>query len=139
MKTKLTFAAVVLMMALTFAPSANAQLDTQDRAARIPFAFHVENQELPAGDYLIGWLGGRLHIHSVDGKYSATAIALPVNGTKTQASSKLEFQRYGSVVFLSRMWIAGTETGRELLKTRHEVELAKQQGGTVIALAAEKR
>jgi len=110
---------------LAFSPLAQAQLDEQ-RAwkANVPYTFQVENKQLPAGQYLVKWMGGRLHIQSVDGKNSATVLALPVEGKVTQEKSRLVFNNYGDTHFLAAIYFAGTEQSRELLKSKAEMQIA---------------
>jgi hypothetical protein len=116
----------VFVMALS--PVAQAQMDEQ-RAwkANVPYTFQVENRQMPAGQYLVKWMGGRLHISRADGSYSATFLALPVEGKVTQSQSRLVFNNYGDTHFLSAVYFAGQEQSRELLKSKLEMQLARSR------------
>jgi hypothetical protein len=113
---------------LALSPLAQAQMDEQ-RAwkANVPYSFQVENKQLPAGQYLVKWIGGRLHIQSVDGENSATFLALPVEGKVTQSKSRLVFNNYGDTHFLTAVYFAGTEQSRELLKSKAEMQIARSK------------
>lgn len=114
--------------ALALSPLAQAQIDEQ-RAwkANVPYTFQVESKQLPAGEYLVKWMGGRLHIASLDGKNRATFLALPVEGKVTQAKSRLVFNNYGDAHFLTAVYFAGTEQSRELLKSKAEMQIARSK------------
>ncbi len=133
MKRHLVAGFLVMVMLLTVSINVQAQLDPKQRKAEIPFAFYVEDREFPAGTYLVGWLGGRIHIQSPDGSYSASVIAVPIELKQTRERSALQFTGYGTATYLSRVWIGGNDSGRELLRTKREVELAKKSPGKIYA------
>jgi len=101
-----------------------------------PFAFEVENDELPAGEYTVLVQGGWLQIQEQDGKGAAHALTMPVasRGQKTVAKSHVVFHNYKGRYFLAEIWASGQEKGRELLETREEQRLAKQQGMVAVNL-----
>ncbi|HXG67065.1 MAG TPA: hypothetical protein VNO70_18320 [Blastocatellia bacterium] len=115
---------------------ASAQAQTVEKfVVHIPFSFTVGGKTLPAGDYRIETIafGGaqlysKLLIKSTDGRSSRIVATLPARSRAMQERSKLIFHRYGEQYFLSRVWTAGTDTGRELRKTSAEEKLAR--GGT---------
>ncbi len=95
----------------------------------IPFSFIVGEKTLPAGEYTVEpnrrdsdqfWL-----FQSKDGRTSSLFATMPVRANQTQEGSKLVFHRYGEQYFLSQIWTAGANSGRELLMPRLERELAK--------------
>jgi hypothetical protein len=94
-----------------------------------PFAFEVENNKLPAGEYTVLVQGGWLQIQGKDGKGAAHALTMPVisRGVKTVAKSHVVFHNYQGRYFLAQIWASGQEKGRELLETREEQQLAKKQ------------
>lgn len=101
-----------------------------------PFAFEVENNKLPAGEYTVLVQGGWLQIQGKDGKGAAHALTMPVvsRGEKTVAKSHVVFHNYQGRYFLAEIWASGQEKGRELLETREEQQLAKQQEMTAVNL-----
>jgi len=94
-----------------------------------PFAFEVENNKLPAGEYTVLVQGGWLQIQGKDGKGVAHALTMPVvsRGQKTVVKSHVVFHNYQGRYFLAELWASGQEKGRELLETREEQQLAKRQ------------
>src|SRR4029077_14735124 len=93
------------------------------------FAFEVENNKLPAGEYTVLVQGGWLQIQGKDGKGAAHALTMPVvsRGQKTVVKSHVVFHNYQGRYFLAEIWASGQEKGRELLETREEQQLAKRQ------------
>jgi hypothetical protein len=94
-----------------------------------PFAFEVEDNKLPAGEYTVLVQSGWLQIQGKDGKGAAHALTMPVvsRGQKTVAKSHVVFHNYKGRYFLAEIWASGHEEGRELLETREEQKLAKKQ------------
>jgi len=99
-----------------------------------PFAFEVENNKLPAGEYKVLVQGGWLQIQGKDGNGAAHALTMPVasRGQKTVAKSHVVFHNYQGRYFLAQIWTSGQEKGRELLETREEQQLAKRQEMAVV-------
>jgi len=94
-----------------------------------PFAFEVENNKLPAGEYTVLVQAGWLQIQGKDGQGAAHALTMPVvsRRQKTVANSHVVFHNYQGRYFLAEIWASGQEKGRELLETREEQQLAKKQ------------
>jgi hypothetical protein len=134
MKRSIVLALAIAAMMIASSNLLKAQIETVQRRADIPFAFHVEDREFPAGTYFVGWVGGRLHIQSFDGKQVASVLVLPVESLKTCERSTLQFNSYGQARYLSKIWIAGRNTGHELLRTKSEEELARQSTGKAYAM-----
>lgn len=101
-----------------------------------PFAFEVENNKLPAGEYTVLVQGGWLQIQGKDGKGAGHALTMPVvsRGEKPVAKSHVVFHNYQGRYFLAEIWTSGQEKGRELLETREEQQLAKRQEMTAVNL-----
>jgi hypothetical protein len=64
-------------------------------------------------------------VQSKDGRTSALFTTMPVRSRDTQEKTSLVFNKYGDQYFLSQIWTAGGNSGRELLMPRQERELAK--------------
>jgi len=99
------------------------------RVINIPFSFTVGQKTLPAGEYTLEpnrkdsdnvWL-----LQSKGGHASALFTTNTVRASETQEEARLVFHRYGGQYFLSQIWTPGTNTGRELLISRLESQLAK--------------
>jgi len=119
--------AVFLLLTLVWAvPLANAQTASRLRA-KIPFNFVVGSQHLPAGDYSVKPMSQvAVLVQSKDSRSSAVVLTTVVQAKKTQEIGKLVFNQYGNQYFLSQIWTPAADTGRELLKSRIEREIANK-------------
>lgn len=99
----------------------------------VPFTFVVRDTTLPAGKYDVKAFDdltpGVIELRSVKGH---TAVVVDTENAQTrddQAASKTElvFNKVGDQYFLSQVWIAGSEFGSELVKSRMEKRL---EGGS---------
>jgi len=116
--------AAIGLLALLAVPVVQAQSGML--VANIPFDFHVGKTSLPSGEYNIKPLNPEtLLIQSKDGSSSAVSITFGATSSKIQDTGKLVFNRYGDQYFLSKVWRPGVSTGRELPKSRSEVEMAR--------------
>ncbi len=136
---KLMVAIACFAFILALSPVVMAQMDDQTIwKANVPYTFHVENRELPAGVYLVKWTAGRLTLASENGKDRVNVIALRTEGKKMQEKSFLTFNKYGTEHFLSAIHFAGQEDGHELLKSKYEVELAKKTMSEKVQIVAQR-
>ncbi len=115
------------------AVSVNAQGRSESSiAVNIPFDFAVDETKLPPGSYQLQRIAltssyDRLVIKSADGRGdSHTVMTMPNRTSEVQKQSRLVFNRYGDQYFLSRVWLAGSDTGRDLFQSRNERSLAKE-------------
>jgi hypothetical protein len=116
--------AVVSFFGMLAAPVVRAQSDML--VANIPFQFSVGNTVLPSGEYHVKALNpATLMIQSRDGHSAALATTIGVSSSKRVDQGKLVFNRYGTQYFLSKVWNPGNTVGKELLKSRTEIEVAK--------------
>ena len=94
--------------------------------ATIPFDFTVGRTNMTAGAYTVrSIVPGTIQLVRDDHKASVIALTNGVQARKTPAGSSLVFTRYGNSYFLSRVWTAGSSTGRELPKSKLEIEVAR--------------
>ena len=116
--------AVISLFGMLAAPVVQAQSGML--VANIPFQFNVGKAVLPAGEYRVKPMHpSTFLIQSKDGHQSAVAITIGVSSSKEEDTGKLVFNRYGNQYFLSKVWRPGNREGRELLKSRAEIEIAK--------------
>ena len=97
----------------------------------IPFSFTVGHKTLPAGEYTVQpnrsnsdnvWL-----VESTTGHDSVIFTSGSAWTRETQENTKLVFNNYDGQYFLSQIWSAGDNTGRELRMPRVERQLAKSR------------
>ncbi|HEY8187867.1 MAG TPA: hypothetical protein VIF64_17485 [Pyrinomonadaceae bacterium] len=128
MKTRvlgiLTMFSLLLVVA---ASSVHAQ--SRRSTVTIPFSFNVGEKTLPAGEYTIEpnrtdsqtvWL-----LLSNSGRDNVLFATTSVWARETNEETKLVFNNYDGQYFLSQIWPAGDNSGRELSRPRSEVMLAK--------------
>ncbi len=133
-----SFTILGLLLVVT-AISVQAQSE-RSKVTNIPFSFIVGEKTLPAGEYTVepirrdygkAWL-----VQSREGHANAVVITIPTLALETQRNSKLVFRRFGDQYFLSQIWMAGDNSGRELLMPRVERELAKTTSDREILVVA---
>jgi hypothetical protein len=116
--------AVISLFGMLAAPVVQAQSGML--VANIPFQFNVGKAVLPSGEYHVKAVNpSTFLIQSKDGHQSAVAMTIGVSSSKEEDTGKLVFNRYGNQYFLSKVWRPGNREGRELLKSRAEIEIAK--------------
>jgi hypothetical protein len=114
----------ISLFGMLAAPAVQAQSGMQ--VANIPFQFNVGKAALPAGEYHVKQMNtSTLMIQSKDGHRAAVALVTVVSSSKEGDKGKLVFNRYGTQYFLSKVWTAGSREGSELVKSRAEIEVAK--------------
>ena len=96
--------------------------------ANIPFDFVAGNQVLPAGEYLVtpeGSSGQVVLIRSSDNKAAKFATAFNCSSARPSDSTKLVFHTMGGRYYLYQIWRQGFDQGRQLPKSKIELQLAK--------------
>ena len=120
--------AAIGLFAMLAAPVIQAQSNAL--VANIPFQFSVGKATLPSGEYRIKSVNdSTLMIRSKDGHQGALAMTVVVTSPQSGNTGKLVFNRYGAQYFLSKVLPPGNPMGRELLKSRTELEVAKNTSG----------
>jgi len=127
--TKIGLLAVIMIVAAS--ASVKAQSLQYKLTADVPFDFTVSDKKLPAGKYSISRAQTSngdlvLQIVSANGKENISRLTIPVITHKPMNQGTLVFNRYGNDYYLSEVWPAGGSTGRELLKSRTERDLARK-------------
>jgi hypothetical protein len=95
------------------------------------FPFFAGNAEMPAGSYRITQTdidANELLIQSADGKYSAFVEFIATRSPQPPTQSDVTFQKYGSVDYLSRVWVEGQRYGMKLDPTKAEKKAAANAG-----------
>jgi len=125
MMRKQVFTGITMLGLFLTLAVASVQAQTErNEVTNIPFKFVVGQNTLPAGKYRVEsrtknsdtvWL-----IQSTDSSASAVAITTPVRVSTTQEESKLIFHRYGDLYFLTQVWTAGANVGREFSTSSQE-------------------
>ena len=135
---------ITLLSLLMLASSAVFAQAERRTVIDIPFAFHVGEKTLPAGQYRIEpnrrdsdkvWV-----IRRTDNSAGTVVMANQTWSNKVPESAQLIFHRYGDQYFLSQVWTAGANAGIELPITRQEraVEVASTDKRETYLLTASR-
>jgi hypothetical protein len=114
---------------------AASAVQAQDNGVKadIPFDFVVGNQMLPAGEYTVvnqGPVNQAILIRSDEGKTAILSLTQPCSSHNPSAKTKLVFHTMAGRYFLYQIWTQGNSSGRQLPKSKAEVELAKNTDTT---------
>lgn len=119
---------VTLALAAASAAVANGQ-SSQKLAAQVPFDFVVADKTLRAGDYRVGAIDqarDTIAIMNAAGE-GAIRLSAPTKRSDHVKTAKLVFHRYGSMYFLSQVWMGGEQTGRELSLGKQERAIQRER------------
>jgi hypothetical protein len=124
---KKAFALSGLLVLLTF----SAALGQSDRQTiiHIPFNFTAGEKTFPAGKYEFERIWKNSDsvwvIRHKDNVGESMLLTRPVRANETQQETRLVFHRYGDLYFLSEIWTAGDDLGREIQMSNREKSLDK--------------
>jgi len=126
MRTRV-FTIPILFSLFVLLASASAFAQGDGVEAKIPFDFIAGKKLLPAGDYTIkrGIEDQRdlLLIRGVDNPQAVFIFAEDTRADETPNATDLVFNKVGDEYFLSQVWVAGQDIGREIPKPRAERRL----------------
>jgi hypothetical protein len=126
MKNLLKLGTVAGLLLLWGGPAVHSQ--QADRVVKFsaPFAFQVENDRLPAGEYTVLVHGGWIQIQGK--KVDVNVLTMPVSQKNSQEveTASVVFHQYKGYFFLAQIWAPGQSAGREVLTSPAEKQLAKQ-------------
>ena len=127
MKRNMFGALMTLIVAFSVAvPMVHAQTIM---TANVPFAFSVEQNQLPAGSYSVRELGARATlIQSADGKEHVMGIYCNAGPSKS-GETKLVFKKIGDHYFLSEIWSSARDEGQKVPESKLESELNAANSG----------
>ena len=138
---------LVSIVALAFLTAlvSNAQSRSRQAGGNVPFDFVVGEKTLAAGSYSVGTISitsaDAVLVRSRDGRQKAIRLTNSVSDSANTRRARLVFHRYGNTYYLTQVWAAGANQGRELSKSkmeRAEMELAKNSSGPeVVTIVAE--
>jgi hypothetical protein len=139
MKYVRTMITTVLLLA-----AVSVAVQAQERSllkATVPFAFTVENTDLPAGTYTVYILPpyNMIKVQSADGRKVAWIAVIPSLKSEGSKQAELVFHHFGTEYFLAQVWEQGSKVHRELRSGNRARKLArngdKMQFVTILANA----
>lgn len=130
-KQTVVLAVLGLLVALAVAPTYGQIWGVK---AKVPFRFVVADKTLPEGEYLLSSARDEVFVQDSAGKRVAMVLTNAVAGRTVGKTGEVVFECYADLCFLSQVWTPGQNTGRELLRSRLEAEIAKRETGKYFVL-----
>jgi hypothetical protein len=120
--TRSAFLGLGLLLAVSAAQAQELRVK-----ANIPFDFVVADRVMPAGEYIVtpGGASPAITISSGDGTVAALALTFACASSGPATNTKLVFHAVAGRYFLSQVWTEGYSQGRELQRSKNEIQLAK--------------
>jgi hypothetical protein len=124
-------AMLMMIVGLALATAVSASGQSNERAiVQVPFDFIGATRDFRAGNYdvrVINKAGDVLSIRNADSNAQEISLMHDSLAKSGQAlNAKLVFHRYGNTYFLSQVWMAGDNTGRELTMSRQERAIERE-------------
>jgi hypothetical protein len=126
MKSTLSVFTIVLGAALAVVP---ARAQSGNRVSvNVPVDFSVGDTPLKAGIYKIAQLeSGILVFSSEDGRQHQVAFTLRGDSANRNQTPHLDLTRYGSEVFLNRVFLSGSDECNNLVRSSREKKLIRER------------
>jgi hypothetical protein len=108
--------------------------EAQAVSLKIPFSFVISDRTFPAGQYSLASSREKVMVQDAEGKTIAMMFSNAVSGRQVGATGEVVFHCYGNHCFLSELWTPTSDVGRQLLRSKYEIETAKLAPETYFAL-----
>ena len=131
-KMKNKFTIVALMVFTLLSTAAFAASNTQK--VNVPFEFHLGDKVMPAGSYTISALTAQTLLIRSEDKAVQQRVALTFQAERSTSDheAKLVFRHIGDQYFLVQVWGTGTESGRAILTSRAQEQMARNTSSSVV-------
>jgi hypothetical protein len=133
---KRTILTLTIAMAALLSPALVSHISAQSDfllEVKIPFAFSICNEQLPAGKYTLKHASSSsthwLAIRSEDNRIVELACTNDMQSPKNVEQGRLVFNRYGDQYFLAEAWWPSDNVGHEIVKSEREKSLIKELSG----------
>ncbi|HEY6307749.1 MAG TPA: hypothetical protein VI488_14960 [Candidatus Angelobacter sp.] len=134
-KQTLLVASFWLAIGLSVVP---AQAQAGGVQAKVPFNFVVSGKTFPAGEYTMIAGSHQVNLQDARGKTVAIVLANDLSGRSAGENGQVIFHCYRERCFLSELWSPTQDNGRQMLTSRIEAGLAKEEAGKYFAILGEK-
>jgi hypothetical protein len=132
--TKVRSALVVCALAVgAFASTTSAVAQTEVGTVNVPFAFHIDKQEMPAGLYRIDHESSTLYMLRGPSR-SGVVLTHPTAVRKVPAQGLVVFHRIGGAYFLAGLWSAGDKHAMECFRSQAEKQMLQASNQQVPSL-----
>jgi hypothetical protein len=129
MKKQILVVSTILSLTVTLMFKSVSAQSTHYFRVIVPFEFEINDKRFPAGEYIVRRVSSDrpqwLAITSASERSRQTVLTHKIRSGALQSESKLVFRRYGDQYFLSQIWEAGDNDGRELRTSRGEADLQR--------------
>ena len=107
---------------------AGTALQAQSASLRaiVPFDFHAGRTVLPAGEYVISKSGPAVIFKSAGQGGPGSILLSNAASSRERPQGRLEFDHFGDEYFLTAIWNPIDGEGRQVPRTKRQVELAKR-------------
>jgi hypothetical protein len=106
--------------------------------AKVPFEFVISGKTFPAGEYTMVACPLGVAIQDEHGITIATVLASDISGRSASVNGQIVFHCYNDRhCFLSEVWSPRQDTGRQLLISGAEADLAKEESKKEVAVLGE--
>jgi hypothetical protein len=105
---------------------AQAQYVVKVMKVNVPFEFHVQGRQYPAGSYQVRKEGAFLFLRDHDGRPLTVLSSITLRNETSAPASKLVFFQYNGLHLLTQILWEGDKTGEELIRKGREAEVAQQ-------------
>ncbi len=129
---------LAVLAATMFVSAAFAQQQGTQYKAAIPFEFQLAGKVLPAGNYIVKLTDHFVQIRNTDTNQGVGIATLRSERKQTAEKDTLQFNVYGKQYFLANVWFQGDYVGRELIRSKAEIEMAKKGSESHVQLALKK-
>ncbi len=135
-RISIVLATMTFVLGTSLALYAQGQINTLFKVA-VPFEFRLGSAHLSAGNYIVFHVGSKwILFQSEDRKATALAPVMVSGAPAGQPASKLVFNRYGDVYFLSQVWTEEDDQMHECHKSVAEQTLLTSQPAGTTTVAA---
>ena len=132
------FKKVLVAGFLAFVMPARLPAQSLPMTVDIPVAFHLGDATLSSGRYIVRvQFGNVLQILAIEGG-GVNVLTNAVTVSESPATGSLEFRRYGNEYFLTKAFWKDNTYGRQLPKSKMEVELARTNSPRTVQITTNK-
>ncbi len=119
-----------------FVIGAQAQYAVKIMKVDVPFEFHAQGRQYPAGSYQVRREGGFLFLRDQNGRLLSVLNPIALRNETPAPGSKLVFYQYNGLHLLTQVVWEGDKTGDELIRKGREEEVARRIVPTQVERAA---
>lgn len=95
--------------------------------ANIPFSFTAAGKSFPAGQYTLTAGSDQITIEDAKGRPVAMMLANHTSGRSAGTTGEVRFHCYRDRCFLAELWSPAESDGRQVLTSKAEANLAKEE------------